>query len=275
MDNTHDTRDILLDAAEHLFAEKGVQATSLRAITQRAGTNLAAVNYHFGSKDGLVRAVFRRRLEPVNEERLRLLTKVEESSGDDGPTTQQVLRAFFEPVIRFQSAGGSSGGGNAQAAVDSMRRLMGRTFSEPGLEMQRLLKGQFEVVVRRFTAALARCAPHLSAQELMWRLHFMVGSIIQVTLNGSLIYEVSGGRCDPRDVGTLTQLMVAYAKAGLEAPAVLVREPSAKLEDPVNGLVTGGEAAPSDAGLDPGSSSSSSSDSSSDSDADADSGDLQ
>ena len=77
METTTDTREALLDAAESLFAEHGVQAASLRAITQQAGANLAAVHYHFGSKEGLVRAVFSRRIGPLNEERLRRLEECE------------------------------------------------------------------------------------------------------------------------------------------------------------------------------------------------------
>src|SRR5688572_31708077 len=72
-----DTRESLLDAAEKLFSEHGIQSASLRQITQHAGANLAAVNYHFGSKDGLVRAVFSRRLRPMNDERFRRLELVD------------------------------------------------------------------------------------------------------------------------------------------------------------------------------------------------------
>ena len=74
---THDTRDRLLDTAERLFAERGVDATSLRHITTEAEANLASVNYHFGSKEALFRQIFARRIGPINEERLRLLDACE------------------------------------------------------------------------------------------------------------------------------------------------------------------------------------------------------
>ena len=61
-----DTRERLLDAAKYLFAQRGVDATSLRHITAEAAANLASVNYHFGSKEALFRAVFVRRIGPVN-----------------------------------------------------------------------------------------------------------------------------------------------------------------------------------------------------------------
>src|SRR5690349_3437031 len=98
MTEENDTRESLLGAAESLVSEHGIQAASLRQITQQAGANLAAVNYHFGSKDGLVRAVFSRRLRPMNEERHRRLELVDLEAGD---ALEQVLRAFLEPLLRL------------------------------------------------------------------------------------------------------------------------------------------------------------------------------
>src|ERR1043166_6329556 len=89
----HATRESLLDAAEALFTEHGIQAASLRAITQKAGANLAAVHYHFGSKEGLVKAVFSRRLKPLNQERLRLLEACDLEADPQGGAVEQVLHA--------------------------------------------------------------------------------------------------------------------------------------------------------------------------------------
>src|SRR5918996_5272493 len=94
-----DTREALLDAAEALFSEHGIQASSLRMITHQAGANLAAVHYHFGSKEGLVRAVFSRRLKPLNEERLRLLAGCG-LEGNPANGVEQVLYAFLAPAMR-------------------------------------------------------------------------------------------------------------------------------------------------------------------------------
>ncbi|MGA1525538.1 MAG: TetR/AcrR family transcriptional regulator, partial [Planctomycetota bacterium] len=93
------TKHQILDAAERLFAEFGVDATSLRAVTSTAGVHLAAVNYHFGSKDGLVRAVFARRLEPLNAERLAALEGL--LGHTDEPGLDDLLRALFEPALRM------------------------------------------------------------------------------------------------------------------------------------------------------------------------------
>src|SRR5262245_38219332 len=95
-----DTREALLDAAEKLFSEHGIQASSLRMMTQQAGANLAAVHYHFGSKEGLVKAVFSRRLRPLEAERFQLLETCDLAGGSEGEAIEQVIRAFVTPVIR-------------------------------------------------------------------------------------------------------------------------------------------------------------------------------
>ena len=99
-----DTKKSLLDAAEALIAEHGVAGASLRAITTRAGANLAAANYHFGSKKALARAVIARRFGPVNTERLRLLDEAEQASGDDAVDLETLVRAFVGPVVTFRQA---------------------------------------------------------------------------------------------------------------------------------------------------------------------------
>src|SRR5512134_3133369 len=95
-----DTKERILDAAEALFMVQGFTATSLRMITTRAGVNLAAVNYHFGSKDELVRAVFTRRLGPLNRERVALLEELEEQAGGRPLVPEQVLEAFLTAGVR-------------------------------------------------------------------------------------------------------------------------------------------------------------------------------
>src|SRR5947199_10784893 len=114
------TRESLMDAAESLFAERGIQAASLRAITERAAANLAAVHYHFGSKEGLVRAVFSRRLKPASDQRLELLAACDLTAAD---AVEQVLRAFLTPAIRtiYEAGEGAPGFG----------RVLGRVFSGP------------------------------------------------------------------------------------------------------------------------------------------------
>ena len=94
------TRDKILDAAEILFAEKGFDGTSVRAITEKAGVNLAALNYHFGSKSGLIEALFKRRIDPINKKRLEMLREFEAEAGMNPVPLEKILKAFLAPALR-------------------------------------------------------------------------------------------------------------------------------------------------------------------------------
>lgn len=203
-----DTREELLAAAEGLFAERGVARTSLRAITRAAGANLASVNYHFQSKEGLVRAVFHRRLGPINRERLALL---EASSPADGspPDLEAAVRAFVSPPLAMLAS--------RKSETRNLAQLVGRAFSEPGV--RELLMKEFGEVIERFTAALQRALPGLPPEEVYWRFHFMVGAMAHTVANCRLAERLSGGRCDASDGAALTERLVAFLAGGLRAAA--------------------------------------------------------
>src|SRR6185437_8949611 len=117
----HETRTRILDAAEELFMQHGFEGTSMRLLTAKAGVNLAAVNYHFGSKDALVEAVFRRRLDPLNLARLAELEKLEAQGGTPDP--EGIIRAFLSPTLRLVE--------DAKSGGRNFIRLLGRTYTEP------------------------------------------------------------------------------------------------------------------------------------------------
>lgn len=202
-----DTQEKLLDAAEELFAEDGINRASLRAITSRAGANLASVNYHFGSRDGLVRAVFNRRLGPINTARLERLGQVEAAGT---PSLEDILDAFFRPVFEVDLG--------SHERLEIVRRLIGRMFSESEAERDRILESQFGEVGPRFVGALSKALPDLPVDVLMWRFHFAIGAIIQLTLNGTAIDAASRGLCDPQDADGLTGHLVSFMSSGFRAP---------------------------------------------------------
>ena len=127
------TRESLLDAAERLFAEAGIAASSVRAITREAGVNLAAVSYHFGSKDGLVREVLRRRLTPLQDERLRRLEALERRHAPDPPPVDAILRAFLHPVARYLGDPGARAFSRLllRAAATAPRPISARCLGAP------------------------------------------------------------------------------------------------------------------------------------------------
>jgi len=204
------TKQLLLDAAERLFAEKGFAATSLRTITAEAGVNLAAVNYHFRSKEALLQAVLARRLAPVNQKRLEMLSACEAGAGGGPLPLDGVVEAFLAPPLRlFREAG--------QDRM-ALQRLLGRIYLEPGARTRQIFAEQFGEVARRFTVALKRALPGLPAEELFWRIHFTIGVMAHTLAGRHLLEAVSGGLCDPNDPEGALARMVAFVVAGLRAP---------------------------------------------------------
>lgn len=202
------TRERLLDAAERLYSEQGIDATSLRAITAAADANLAAVHYHFGSKQALTEAVFGRRIVPLNEQRISRLDELER--GGEPVALSDIIEAFILPAFTV--------GRDPVHGGERFVRLMGRIYTEPGGELNDLLVQQFGSVMRRFTRALERALPHLSREEVLWRFHFMVGTMIHTVADPVKIGRLSGGLCDPEDVEGVTRRMVAFLAGGLRAP---------------------------------------------------------
>lgn len=206
------TRVALLDAAEVLFAEHGIRGASLRAITRAADANLAAVSYHFGSKEGLVRAVFERRIGPIQEQRMAGLAACLKAS--DPPDLNCLLRAFLEPVVCFLD-GASSGGSRPQ----EFARLLGRSLHDPAGDTRHVIKQLFRPAVEGYTAALARALPDLSPAEVFWRFHFTVGAMAHSVSLADVARQFSGGVCDPSDADSLLRYMVTFLEAAWRAPA--------------------------------------------------------
>jgi AcrR family transcriptional regulator len=201
------TKDRILNAAERLFARDGFEATSLRAITAEAGVNLAAVNYHFQSKDSLVEAVIERRLGPVNHQRLALLDDYEAQAGGAPVPLDKIMDAFLRPVLEMV-------GSHAHEFVP----LVGRLYTEPGEFAEKIYKQQFEELARRFMPAFQGALPDLPRIELTWRLHFAIGALAHTMGAAKLLKLMSGGLSDVSDVeGTLAR-MKSFILAGLTAP---------------------------------------------------------
>lgn len=205
------TKDRILDAAERLFARDGIEATSLRTITAEAGVNLAAVNYHFQSKEALVMAVIMRRVGPVNDRRLALLDACEREAGDGPLPLEEVLNAFVRPVVEIYASN-----------TREFAPLMGRLYTEPSEFIEKIYKNHMEPVATRFIRAYQRALPGLPRNELVWRLHFSMGALGHTMAASHLLRILSDGQCDPADVeGTLKRLE-AFMMAGLRAPVAEV-----------------------------------------------------
>jgi len=205
------TKDRILDAAESLFMEHGFEATSLRSITAAAEVNLAAVNYHFGSKEELFQAVLTRRLDPMNQERLDLLTALERDAAPMPVTCEQILSAMFVPALKLAR--------DRERGGKNFLRLLGRAYADPAPFIRHFLSGQYAVMIARFKSAFARALPELPPKELSWRLHFIMGAL-SYTLAGTdalkLIAELTPAESGNDEM--LLRRLAPFLLAGLQSP---------------------------------------------------------
>lgn len=207
-----DTKTRILDAAEQLFMEHGFEATSLRQLTTAAAVNLAAVNYHFGTKEVLFEAVLTRRLDPMNQERIDLLDFMEREAGGKALPCEKVISAMLIPALRVAR--------DERRGGKNFLKLLGRAYADPAPFIRHFLSAQYAGMIARFKEAFLRALPHLTRQELTWRLHFVMGAL-SYTLAGTdalkLIAQV-GVEKDNDEV--LLQRLAPFLVAGLKAPAV-------------------------------------------------------
>ncbi|TAN07512.1 MAG: TetR/AcrR family transcriptional regulator [Rhodanobacteraceae bacterium] len=203
-DTQFSTRQRILGAAEELFAERGFAGASLRQVTAAAKVNLAAVNYHFGSKDNLIEEVFRRRLDELSHRRLERLAEVNRSVA---PTLEAVLDAFIMPALELSldREGGSV-----------FMRVLARAFAEHNSNLRKFLSDNYGHVLKEFAAAFARLLPHLSKDELYWRLDLAVGALTYAMADFGMIQRRSG-ETERQHREQMARHLVHFTAAGLRA----------------------------------------------------------
>ena len=202
-----DTKERILDAAERLFATHGFAGTSLRSVTKEAGVNLAAVHYHFGTKEDLLRAVLSRIVIPVNRERLEMLEQVETEAGDQPPSLEGILEAFIAPDLRLIRDLGERG--------VIITRFLGRSYTEPTEMVQALIREQYEELGQRFMQVAARSLPKVPQMELYWRFKLVVGVLTYILADTDRTEQYAE---DLSDVDQTVRRLVAFLAAGLRAP---------------------------------------------------------
>ena len=165
------TSERILIAAESLFAVQGVRGTSLKEITEAAEVNIAAVNYHFRSKDALVQAVYEHCFQPLNQERLQLLDKAEAAAGEGPLTLEAVLYALFEPMVR------------AWQTNRNFILLVGRLQSEPDHELNGFIQSLYRPLIQRFVKAAVRALPDLDDGQIFFWFHYLFGGVVYTLIH--------------------------------------------------------------------------------------------
>jgi AcrR family transcriptional regulator len=209
-----DTRKSILDAAERLFMEHGYEGTSMRQLTGAAQVNLAAVNYHFGSKEALMREVFKRRLDWLNDERMKVLNDLEEKAKGKPLKPSQILDGFFGTLIRM--ADDKEHGGM------TFLRLLGRTMTEPTEFIRTFMAKEYQPVLERYKAALFKALPDVPKAEIVWRFHFMLGATSYAIAGTDMLRLVTDWQIEQDEstdrVDRLMPRLMSFLLGGLRSP---------------------------------------------------------
>ncbi|MBR0895875.1 TetR family transcriptional regulator [Bradyrhizobium tropiciagri] len=199
------TRSAILAAAERLYADRGFGDVTLRDIVAEANVNLAAVNYHFGSKDELIAELFVTRSIQTNRERLNELKAAEEAGGGRA-SIEDIMRALVGPTLR--GCLGPDREGSTAA------RFMIRASIESVPPIRRIKNREVDHL-RKFAAAMRRAMPGRNDTELYWGLHFALAMAHHTIREKERLLRLSEGKCDLDDVRAIIDRVVTVSVMAL------------------------------------------------------------
>jgi AcrR family transcriptional regulator len=186
----------------------------MRLITSEASVNLAAVNYHFGSKESLIQEVFRRRLDWLNDERLRVLIEMEAAAAGKPLKPSQIVDGFFGTLLRMADD-------NERGGVTFLR-LLGRTLTEPSEFIRTFLAHEYATVMERYKEAFFKAMPDVPKAEIVWRFHFMLGATSYAIAGTDALRLVTDWKVEEADavdrVDRLLPRLMSFLMGGLRAP---------------------------------------------------------
>ena len=209
-----DPPTVILEAAERLCGERGLEAVSVREIAAEAGVNLSAINYYFGSRINLLVTIFKTRVAELDAERRALL---DQQASSPTPDLREVLRAVLMPLARWRTVQS-----NRRAALQFICRAL--TTAEP--ELKSMIDAGV-VGFRDVIVLLQRALPHLSFEELCWRFHFMMSIEHMNFWDVGRLQLLSEGKCRSDDLNESLERAVDFAAAGFTAPVRAFDSPPA------------------------------------------------
>ena len=208
------TKNKILDAAESLFADKGFNGTSLREITSQAEVNLAAVNYHFGSKKELIKAVMSRYMNELSPRLEAALTQICEK---ESPSLIEVFSAFIDPLLSLNEfkVNGTS----------NFLQLLGRGYTDSQGFLRWFLTTQYPGVIDNFVIAVQKAYPELSAEEMFWRLHFTMGTVVFTMSSSDALIDIAMSDFERElQISDVIRNVIPYVAAGVGAPMPIARQ---------------------------------------------------
>ncbi len=204
-------KEKILEAAEAAFANFGFDGASMRQVMHDAGENLASIYYYFGSKEGLMAAVLKRRFGSLREQHLSLLKGFEQAAEAQPLPVEKILEAILLPPLRLAL--------EAPANRQAIARLIGRIATEPNPQIQAIIRSQHADLERMFEDALARSLPDVPPQELHWRLQFVWGALAFALCNPEQLKSPATEQSVSADCRTLLAKMISFFSPGLQVPA--------------------------------------------------------
>ncbi len=206
-----DTRSRILQAASRIFVQKGFNGASLRNITQAAGVNLAAVNYHFGSKDRLIWEVLRERIEPINSARMRRLDEALEASDGAPLSLETIIDAFLQPVEEAMRVRRSED-------EPMLVALVTRMYTETPDFFRGLFENFFKDLSKRFVAELTRALPQFSPEEVAHRFMTVAAFMLGVILHQAKCAEANLPDYPLESVEEIMARLRHFVLSGLREP---------------------------------------------------------
>jgi AcrR family transcriptional regulator len=199
-----DTKEQIITVAERLFAELGFAGTTLRNVVSEAGVNLAAVSYHFGSKEELFRAVVARFAHPVIEQELRLLSELQ--AAPKLPSVEDILTVVLKPSLEILTQ---------DQDTLMQAQFMGRCRMEPK-PIQRIANEEFAVVTEACLDLLQRVLPDQSRSQLYWKFDLVIASLIRVLTEAGQPHSLLKSN-RPEDIQATTQKLVQFLSPGMRS----------------------------------------------------------
>ncbi len=205
--NAAATRARIVEAAEAEFADHGFDGVSVRQIALRADVPVALINYHFGSKEGLYRAIFEMRAPMIIDQRLAGL-RLADMEPDTERKVEMIVKAVLVPNLHMRSTEKNS----------SYSRILAREVSDPKSHNRKVIAEFFDPIAYKVMEALHRALPDRTIEEINWGYQAMLGAMVYTMADTGRISRLSGGRCDPEDeMATATHLVALFKAALLHA----------------------------------------------------------
>jgi AcrR family transcriptional regulator len=198
------TRQRIVQAAEMEFADHGFDGVSVRQIALRAEVPVALINYHFGSKEGLYRAIFEARAPMIVDQRIAGL-RLADMEADRERKVEMIVKAVLVPNLHMRSTERNS----------AYSRILAREVSDPKSHNRRVIAEFFDPIAYKVMEALRNALPDRSVEEINWGYQAMLGVMVYTMADTGRVSRLSGGLCDPEDEMTTSRHLVALMKAAL------------------------------------------------------------